>query len=316
MDNIKRYNYFFQKAHLITKRIIIAEMKKSKEKNRPFLTVHNKICKNLFDYNTSKYTEILRSTYTESFNLFNDRYSYYQGESDDVIKWILEDEVFETFTKVHTISYDRFVTDLAIESSLKEAQRHYRHYKDYYELIYDLDMYDNFFFQDFDGISFASSICYKKMMDIKYPYLVTERKESLKSEKLRVKQKDDIPKTSTGVEYSTIEILNSFTDDEKYLLINILYSLKTDSNFAFTDFMKLMRIVGTYENISIFNKNPKSTTTYTKAIKGIDYYSGDGQLKLIESTLNKLSSFNIEIVRLKLLRMRTEFHKNTRNKDK
>jgi hypothetical protein len=311
MDYLKTYNHFFQKVHLITKRIIIAEMKKSKEKNRPFLTVHNKICKDLIDYYSLKYTEVLRSTYAESFNLFNDRYSYYQGESDDVIKWILDDEVFETFKNAHSISYNRFIADLAIESSLKEAQRHYRNYRDYYELIYDLDMYDNFFFQDFDGISFTSSICYKNMMDIKHPYLVTEREESLKSEKSRVKQKDDIPKTATDVEYSTIEILNSFNDDEKYLLINILYSLKNDSSLALTDFMKLMRIVGTYKDISIFNKDPKSVTPYTKASKGIDYYSGDGQLKIIESTMSKLSSFKIEIVRLKLSRMKTEFHKNT-----
>jgi hypothetical protein len=75
--------------------------------------------------------------------------------------------------------------------------------------------------------------------------------------------------------------------------------------------MKLMRIVGTYKDISIFNKDPKSVTPYTKASKGIDYYSGDGQLKIIESTMSKLSSFKIEIVRLKLSRMKTEFHKNT-----
>src|SRR5690606_7458111 len=285
MNYLKTYNHFYEKAHTITKRIVITEMKKSKEKNRPFLTVHNKICNELNNYYTKKYTEVLRNTNNDSFNLFNDRYSYYQGENDDVIKWILENEINESFKTDNTILYKRFIADLAIESSLKEAQRHYRNYKDYYELIYDLDMYSNFFFHDFDGISFTSSFYFKNMLDIKHPYLKKERENLLKGQNskddLKVNKIERKTASSTDTDCTTKDLLESFTDDERYLLINIMFSVKNDPTFKLTDFMKIIKIVGAYHDYSILYKSPKDVTSYSKVSKGINYYSGDGQLKII-----------------------------------
>ena len=68
--------------------------------------------------------------------------------------------------------------------------------------------------------------------------------------------------------------------------------------------MKLVRIVGTYDDLAIFLKSAKGVTAYTKVSKGVDYYRGDNQLKIINSTIQKLSSFNIEVVNHQLLQMR------------
>lgn len=307
MNYFRVYNHFYQKTHTITKRMVINEMKKAKEKQRPFLTVYNRICEFLYDYYTIKYTADLRVSHKEAFHVFNDRYSYYEGDSDNVVEWVLEDEVLNVFNKDSTSSYTRFVANLAIESSLKEAQRHYRNYEDYYKLIYDLDMYENFFFKDFKGIRYTSSLYYKNMMDMKYPHLKKERKEIEKLEKSN--HNNSILKNTNDKEYQINELLNSFSNDEKYLLIHVVYSLRSDPTLKLTDFMKLVKIVGTIEDNSIFYKIPKAVTSYSKVSKGIDYYSSvDSQIKLIESVISKLSSFNIGIVQDELLKIKTKFY--------
>lgn len=314
MDYLKKYNHFHQKANTITKRIVIAEMKKAKEKNRPFSTVHNKICKDLYDYYTINYTNLLKHTYKESFDIYNERYSFYQGERDKVIKCVLEDEVLLAFKKDHSNSYSSFIADLATESSLKDAYNHFRNYKDYYELIYDLDKYEHFFFHDFEGISFSSSYYYKSMIDIKYPDRVKEREENLKIEDSKKSSINDTEKTKTkvglDVEHSILESLNSFTDDERYLILSLLLSNERLS-MNNVEKMKLIRIIGTYNDLSIFHKSSKQVTSYTKVNKGISYYgSTHNQINLLKSIILKLEPLNVISITAKLNMMLLECKKN------
>jgi hypothetical protein len=307
MNYINTYNHFYQKTRSIAKRMVMNEMKKAKKKNRPFLTIHNKISKEINRYCTLNYSEKLESTFRKPFMLFNDRYSFYEGGKDEVVHWVLENEVFEAFNKEHTSSYHNFIANLGIEASLKEAHRHFRNYKDYYELIYDLDKYDYFFFEDFDGMSYDSSFYYKEMLDIKDPYRIKEREELSKSQNSKNESEDnelESNKTSsTGPDYATKELLNNFTDDERYLLINVLFHLRNSEDLKLTDFMKVVKIVGGFGNNEIFYKSPKNATSYTKVAKGIDYYSGKGQVKLIESIMNKLSFFKIDFLQDELSKM-------------
>ena len=305
MDYLKVYEHFYEKAHNTAKRMVMAEMKKSKEKHRPFLNVHNNISAFLYKYVQEKYSNRLSQTFQDSYSLFNNRHSYYEGDDSDVINFILSDEILHSFHKNYSSSYTAFIADLAIEASIKEAQRHYRNYHDYYQLIYDLDMYENFFFKDFKGIRYTSSSYYKKMMDNKYPHLKTEREETQELEKSNHNQNDSIPKKTDTKEFQINEVLNSFTDDEKYVLINLMYSLISNKGLKQTDFMKLVKIVGTYEDNEIFIKIPKSVTSYSKVSKGIEYYTSlNTRIETIDRILGKLSVFKIVLIEQELKKIK------------
>lgn len=308
MNYFKTYNHFYIKSYAIAKRMVINEMKKEKLKKRPFTTVHNKICKFLYDYYSIKYTEDLKTRQHQSFKLFCDRHLYYDGDNDVVITLVLEDEVLNAFNKEDKSSYVKFVSDLAIESSLKEAQRHFKNYKDYYELIYDLDMYDNFYFEDFESITFTSSNEYKSMIDIKHPYLKQEREASLNSSTTDVEKGSTLLVEVSEKHNIYLNLINNFEDDEKYLLINIFNSLPPDS-LKRTDFLKLIRIVGTFQDLTIFYKNPKSVTPYAKVSKGIDYYSGKRKLDIIDRTLVKMEPFQIDAINHQLSKMKSQVNK-------
>ena len=100
--------------------------------------------------------------------IFQKRYELYQGNEQEVISWILEDEVKVAFTNDNSNDdYRAFIVDLAVESSIKEVNRHFRNYRDFYELIYDLNKYEYFYFKDFKGIRFNDSDEYQKMINVK-----------------------------------------------------------------------------------------------------------------------------------------------------
>ncbi|MFC0604937.1 hypothetical protein [Winogradskyella pulchriflava] len=309
MDCLKTYNHFYKKAQDVSKRMIIAKMRQAKLKNRPFSTIHNNITRDLHHYINDNYTNNLETNFNEAYSMFQKKHTYYDGTESDRIKWILEDEVKKAFEKNHVSSYAAFISDLAVEASLNMALNHYYNYRDYYQLVYDLNKYEFFFFKDFVGISFKDSEYFKNMIDDKYPQKAKEREQKMKmlapQSPIKKETKDITDKSKSEKELSIMELLDSFSDDEKFLIIHIINILISKSSpLQLTDLMKLVRIVGTYDDLAIFLKSAKGVTAYTKVSKGVDYYRGDNQLKIINSTIQKLSSFNIEIVNHQLLQMR------------
>lgn len=316
MDYHNIYNYYYKKAFTISKKIVIAEMKKAKAKKRPFTTTHNKISKRFYDYYKAKYSDRLLSDFSEAYNIFQKRYELYDGNEEQVISWVLEDEVKAVFTDDNTSNdYRAFIIDLAVESSLKEAHRHFSNYKDFYELIYDLDKYEYFYFKDFENKFYRSSIEFNEMMDIKYPYRVEERENALKLIERENPMDNQIKKSSQSITHNNdseaLEKFNPFEDDEKLLLLNIFYNNYNKLNLSMFEYMKLIKIVGTYKDESIFNSSPKKSTSYTKFNKGLRYYSSvDRQIKLLESIINKLTILELKSVLPTLKMMLMKCKKN------
>ena len=309
MEYHKTYDYFYKKAQDVSKRMIMAEMQKAKLKNRPFLTLYNKIIKDLYDYIKSNFTNKLQTNFEESYSIFQNKYTYYDGTENEIVKWILEDEINKAFKKNQVSSYSSFIADLAVETSLKVALNHFNNYSGYYQLVYDLDKYEYFVFKYFEGIDYESSIFYKNMMDEKYPKKTLEREKRLKisdSHKSPAKKGESVlAKTISVEEEDILELLNSFTDKEKFLIIHVVNNLiSKSSSIPVTDLMKLVRIVGTYDDLDIFTKSSNMVTAYSKVCKGLDYYMDNKQLKIIDSTIQKLSTFKIEVVNHQLLNLR------------
>ncbi|MFP4846249.1 hypothetical protein [Winogradskyella sp. PE311] len=318
MDCLNIYEHFYKKAQDVSKRMIIAEMQKAKFKNRPFLTLHNKIIKNLHNYIKTNFTNNLELNFKESYSIFQKKYTYYEGTESEKVKWILEDEIIKAFKKNQTSSYSSFIADLAVETSLRVALNHYNNYRNYYQLIYHLNKYEYFVFHDFKGIAFESSEYFKIMMDEKYPHKVKEREQKLKMLALQSTTKKETKnittKSKSDKEQDIMELLDSFTDEEKFLIIHVINNLISKSlSIPVTDLMKLARIAGTYEDLSIFYMSPREVTPYSKVSKGIDYYKGDKQRKIIDSTILKLSTFKIDVVNNYLVGMKTKYLQNKVN---
>lgn len=303
MDYHNSYNAYYQRAFTISKQMVLAKMKKAKAKKRPFLTVHNKITQEIYEYYKVKFSNRLITDCSEAYNIFQKKHEYYDGTEQEVVSWILEDEVRFSFKKDNSnLKYRAFIIDLAVEACLKDINRHFSSYKDYYELIYEFDKYEYFYFKDFNGISFNSSEEFKELMELKYPHKEIERQKALtKGEEVVVistDQESSRKDRNNNVESdASLELFSNFTDDEKFLLINLLYNDK-QLEIGIVEYMKIIRIVGSYNDVSIFNDSPKNSTPYSKVNKGLDYYTSvDNKKKLLKSTKNKLQALKLKALK-------------------
>lgn len=304
MNPLNIYNHHYNKAFLILKRILISELKVAKKKNRPFTTVSGTILRRLYNYRIEKYEIYLNEIQKEAYKVFDDRYSFYDGDTQQVIQWVLEDEVYAVFKGLKSERFNYFVIDLGVKEALKEVSRHFQNYHGYYELIYELDYYQYFYLKDFDRIRFESSQEYNEMMDIKYPERIEKRLMALKedgnkNEEISPKKGRDASKNNVPSDENKQILINDFTDDERFIMIHIFYNkLQREDvkDINLTDFMKFMKIAGSYQKVSVFNKKAKSDTTYTKVSKGLDYYGDKTQLKIINEILDKLNYFDFDFI--------------------
>lgn len=316
MDYLKTYNYFYNKTLCVAKCLIIKKFKESKNKRRPFLPMANKILIEINSKQLRKYQEKIMANAKGSFIEFSNRYNYYAGSNSEILSSVLEDEVFASFNKTSTYSYNFFLADLAVHESLKEIGRHFQNYYDYYQLIYEYDRYDFFYLKDFEGIDFRSSEEYKSLRNLKYPetenlneFYEQDSKKSNKEEKKK-KNKNLAPNAA-----NTMEMVESFEDDERYLLLHVFNKLINDDIMSEdirqfridrVSLMKLIKIIGGFEDNSIFYQNPNQSTSYKKVTKGVSYYSGKTPLKRIDSTIDKLKDLDLEIIIEELKRMKTQ----------
>ncbi|MDN3666909.1 hypothetical protein QWY92_16055 [Algibacter miyuki] len=281
---------------------MIKQFKEANKKNRSFLNMANKMLKAFNEYRINKYENILHEKANSAFLEFQKRHSYYEGDEEDIISWALNDEVLKAFITQGEYNYDCFVRDLAISESLKEVTRHFHNYYNYYQLIYELNKYEYFYLIDFQGGGYENSSAYNEMLDVKYPKRIDERKEAERVEKskrkggkpaLSIKNKDEL----SIEEIDAVEIINSFSDGERALLFAIFNDENKKNNLAeipLTEFIRFAKIIGSYEDLSIFKKNVKNSTFYSMANKGISYYTAThGQKELIEDTKAKLQKLKV-----------------------
>lgn len=352
MDYLKIYNYHYAKAFNTTKSVFIEEFKKAKDKNRPFLPMANNILCQLNHFRNQKFEARLKDYVVKAYLVFLDRYSLYEGEEDELISWVLEGEALTAFTKKAKYSYRAFIEDLAINQCLNEVGRHYSSYYDYYRLIYEHDCYQFFYLKDFVDGSFESSQEYKSMSTegfdnnqeilagfkgdddvqvlenddyksqydiginsligefvngqylepLKEPIVELNSNKEIKSDELKSKKQINVE-----------ALINQFTDNERFLIIHVLYNLINDdvkdeevqrTKITATDFMKITKLVGGFADTSIFYTESKSNTPYKKVIAGIKYYGDGRKLKIIDSIISKLQAFKLDILISELERIR------------
>lgn len=359
MDYHKVYNYHYNRTFYAVKSIFIDEFKKAKGKNRPFLPIANNILRQFNHFRDQKFEARLKEHAVKSYLLFLDRYSHYEGEKNEVISWVLENEALENFSKSSKYPYSSFIEDLAIRECLNEVGRHYSNYYDYYQLIYKHGCYHYFYLKDFVDCSFKGSQEYESMSSegfdnnqeivasfkgdddlqvlenddyksqydigiksligefvngqylepLKKPIVEPNNNKEIKADELKSEKQINVE-----------SLINQFTDNERFLIIHVLYKLINNdvkdeeveyTNIRGVNLMKIMRLAGAFDDTSIFSQDSKSNTSYSKVAKGISYYGVSKRLKLLESTILKLQAFKIDILITELERMKIK-HLQTR----
>lgn len=305
MNELELYQFHYLKIHSIAKRIFKLKFKEAYEKGRPYSYVFNLISPWFKDEIDKKFTFRLLNEYPKAYKIFDNRNSYYRGDKDEVIEKILIGEVYDCFKGERGVLYRLFIVDLAIEKALRDIQNHFFNYRSYYDLVYSTGGFDYITLNYYEFINFEQSEGYKKMQAIKSPNKINKDEQNVVS---KSKKKKEMVEES---------IINSFTDDERMLIISIFYDLISKNNTSeiqLTGLIKLVKIIGAYEDLSIFKKKPSELTMYKKAQNGFGYYDSKmGVIKLIDSTLLKLESFDLKFISERLSIQRVKL-KNELNK--
>ncbi|WP_067146236.1 hypothetical protein [Pseudotamlana agarivorans] len=305
MDYHKLYSHFYDKTFIITKRVIISKFKKAKVKNRPYEKFRNDMLMDLRGYIAEKFENVLKGKAAESYIIFKNRHEYVEGDSQAVLKQILEEEVLNAFVYSQGYTYNGFVADLAIETCLNDIISHYVSHSGYYELVYEQERYNYIFLEDFKGISYESSSEFREMQEFKYPSLKEEREKAnlgnnVVDFNIEVEKGLGKKKKCSSDENKMLAIINIFNDNERALLLSVFNDQLIKNKLSktpLTELVKLFKIIGHYEDLSIFTEISKNSTFYVKSNKGLGYYkSSSRKLELIDSTIAKLNKNNISFM--------------------
>lgn len=269
MNVFELYQFHYSKIHNITKRIVKLKFIEAYEKGRPYSYVFNSISSWFKDEIDEKFTFRLIREYPKAYKIFINRKNYYAGDEDKIVKNILNDELADCFKGERSVLYRSFIVDIAVEGVLRDIQNHFSYYNNDYYLLYSTGKFDEISLKDYEQPKTP-----QKKLVIKNP--------------------------NKNREITKEDIIGSFTDDERMLIISIFYDLISKNNTSeiqLTGLIKLVKIIGAYEDLSIFKKKPSELTMYKKAQNGFGYYDSKmGVIKLIDSTLLKLESFDLKFI--------------------
>lgn len=288
MDIYNSFNKTYIETYTFIESFCLELFKKDHLENRPFNNLQSKIL-NKLNAEIQNYETILKNKYPQQFELFENRIKLYGFEDDlDRIKSVLKNEITNNF-KLPEINNTELVTNLAKHYATDEILNIFRNQSSYYKLVYELKKYKYIQFHKLKKKRGEDTREYKLMMDEKYPERKTNT--SLQNRNIRIEQFFD------------------FDDNEKYLIINYLFSLNNkNTKIPLTEFMKLVRIGGTFSDLSIFDKDKKTNniTSYTRTNKGVDYYSGKSQIETLNSIIDKLKNLNLKHASDHFLRLRSK----------
>lgn len=276
MDIYDSFKKTYIETNTFTESFCLELFKKDKLENRPYNNLQSKIL-NKLNAEIENYEIILKKKYPQQLELFKNRGHLYEFPDDlERVKSVLEDEIVN-YSKLDEIIIIELVTNLAKYYAIDEILNIFRNQSSYFKLVYELKEYQYIQFHKLKKIRGEDTREYKLMMNKKHPERKT--KTSVKNKNIR------------------IEHFFDFEDNEKYLIINYLFSLTNkNTKIPLTEFMKLVRIGGTFSDLSIFDNYIKTNnnTTYSITNKGINYYSGKSQVEILDSIISKLEKLNLK----------------------
>jgi hypothetical protein len=322
MDYIDTYSYHYNNTRAILKRLLISYFKKTSSETRLFGFVFNQINLNLQNYSKTNYIEKFNKYEKNAYENFNNRYGFYSGQELEIIKSVLEREVKLVFLGECYKTYASLIREIAINNAILNVKSHLNSYYDYYELVYKLNKYDYIYLIPFEGYVYENSEEFKKMLKIKKKLdLKTsdrlkkhQEKESSQDSRFLIGDKRKVSNSKRNND--SLNIVESFDEDERMLIANVFHTSLVQSklkNLHLTSFLKITKIIGFYKDDSIFLGKAQGSTVYSKANKGLDYYTSDtSKIKLLDSTISKLDNLNLKDISYVLKSLRFKINKSIR----
>jgi len=298
MDYLETYNYFYNKTERILETFIKESLVKSRNEERDFVATINKINDYRIDYTNGFTSKKINNISYESCVIFNNRYNEYTG--DNVNERILKKECFDAFNisiennKI-VYSYNKYVANLAINESIRRTGNRFRNYKNLYELMYDLNDFNDFSLKEVKG-GFKSDGLYDRLFKRRYPDNVTQ--SDFKQEEIvekKNKEPNDEPKLNRFDE-SVLNIINTYSVKDKTLLLYVIkYALGNSLNISAIELLRLLYICKV-DDISLFRDNYKNNTSYKKMSIGHNYLSimKKGKIEAIENLIIKNAKIGLK----------------------
>lgn len=282
------FEYHCEALNSRVEKILISYFKYNSRSNRAFNYFIQNVHLKLNDY-INKYEGAIKETYPKVLDFFKERHHYYSGSDSQIIEQILINEIRDLVPGSALKDYRGLVIKLAVLESLRDIKAYLRNNASYYQLVYDTGSYNLFLLNGFRGKSSEDSLEYGKMVNKKYGNECINEDNANQFMTGQVGEGNDKFNEEKEKVFSHLKLI---TDDERLVLANLIFDQikKSNSNLGLLDFVKLIKIIGQYEDVSIFNQKPANNTLYQKASQGLLYYRESRQKTILES-LNEKTAF-------------------------
>ncbi|MFD1096240.1 hypothetical protein [Salegentibacter chungangensis] len=277
MDYKGTYNYFFKATQRRLTHILQSELEKYKKQDRPFsyadqktLEQYNLQLKKIKErWNYAKFKPLI-----DMIGLKNTKYSKH------ALNRILSNEIKEEFQKLNTGSnYKYFIAQLAQLRALEEGIINYQNNRPYYDRCYQTNAIDKVsLYKIEDG--------YNTLDDFH------ERGRHLKMDQdhgITIKSLD----TTDDVKQNTLA--ESLTQDEKVLIVKVLYNLKVPLHrlLRAPEFYRLIFLTEDLFDNRIIEKKLSNQSVYRKLGEHVDV-SKKSERENIENLIQKLQRLKVD----------------------
>lgn len=292
MDEITLYRKHYKSISIKAKHFIITIFKMHSSDKRPFNYFYSQIIEKINEYHDVNYSKLYNARYLKAFQLFVWRRKHYEGDDDEIIKLILKNDIAQLFENLPSIKYESFIIAMARKEALNSLSIHLSNFYDYYKLAYETKSFQYIYLSDFDNLHFEDSDEYKEMVRINNP---DKKNIDIPVSNILNKNTDTSKgnKLSKEFENEVVEKLKSFSDEERFVLMRLIYNnyiVQKKRSINFIDFIRICKIIGGYEDLRIFldEKPLGNNSAYQKISKSLNNIPSNSRVETFKSILNKI----------------------------
>ena len=286
---------------------------KSKKKYRPFQYFKDTYKNQLQAFNLNLEKQFIRGNklYDSISGLYNSRSEYYEIQNNEqlTLEFLFEDEISKIIEHQPRRTVNRCLTLLGFKNAIYKVQYYIRDEMTI-QYIYDENEQSLLAYKKFD---FDALIKSKKYERTKNNWRI-KRNQPVYLESLNQENN----KEYSPEEAKILEDLKSFSDDERYFLINFFYEKyvskkrsNSKDNIPLTELTRLVKIIGVFDAEDIFFKHASNSTAYQKILHGLDNYdTKEAQKTIIDGAIDKLACLNFKVFssQLKTYRRKKNLH--------
>lgn len=289
---------------------VISQLKNFKERNKDFTALANQIAKDLRVKENNKKT-ILLHHFPDLYTRYSRRFDEY--DSDHLTSYFLYDypDLYEKYSRK---SLEECAIELAIFESYSKAAVNFSNSDKFLKAIYALNKNYEHYTLNFDpNLNPVDSDLFHQMQKERFPGYgeeVSFEVEAIKeiqsdptrelvsnlAETLKDLSPQKKPNTRIEKEDNIETQIKAIDPSVKLYLLRQLYHLPRPINdyFSIPEFMKLIKILESSFDTSIFQKKPANVTAYRPINKGLSYYQHSSGEKIKSDAIKYLDQYGLK----------------------